>query len=64
MKMTRHLGHGMTIILMTAIYFLIIPFFLLLKLKDPLRLKQSATQSYWEPWLPEKEGLEDFYRLS
>ena len=64
LKIAHLMGQVMTTLLMTVVYLLIVPFFLFIKLKDPLRIKQSAVESYWEPWLPEKEILEDFYRLS
>jgi hypothetical protein len=39
-----------TFVLMSIIYFLIVPFFSLVRLSDPLKIKiKKKTDSYWEP---------------
>jgi len=39
-----------TFILMSIIYFLIVPFFSLIRFSDPLKIKiKKKTDSYWEP---------------
>jgi hypothetical protein len=64
LRIANFLSRAMTIIVMTLVYFLIIPFFLFVRRKDPLNMKVSVDQSYWQDWLPENESLEDFYHLS
>ena len=48
-RFANRMGRIQTFILMTIIYFLIIPFFSLVRFSDPLklRLKKKST-SYWE----------------
>lgn len=44
------LGKIQTFILMSIIYFLIVPFFRLIRLVDPLKIKiKKKSASYWEP---------------
>ncbi len=64
MKVAFFIGRIMTTLMFTIVYFLIIPFFLILKLKDPMRTRKSHAQSYWEDWPYKNETLEDFYYLS
>jgi hypothetical protein len=43
------MGRVQTFILMTIIYFLIVPFFSLVRFSDPLKLKlKKKSTSYWE----------------
>jgi hypothetical protein len=58
-KFAYMLGLGLTWVWMTLLYFVIIPFFTPLKLKDPLRKKLGET-SYWEPHKPVSHDLERY----
>jgi hypothetical protein len=49
-RFANKLGKIQTIILMSIIYFLIVPFFSLIRLVDPLKIKiKKKSASYWEP---------------
>lgn len=46
----RSLTKGQTLVLVSIMYFLVIPLFSLIRLSDPLRLKKDKrADSYWEP---------------
>lgn len=44
------LARVQTFIMMTIVYFLVVPFFSLIRFSDPLKLKlKKKSDSYWEP---------------
>jgi hypothetical protein len=48
-RFANTMGRIQTFILMTIIYFLIVPFFSLVRFSDPLKLKfKKKSASYWE----------------
>jgi len=50
MKFANKVARVQTIVIMTVIYFLLVPFFSLIRLWDPLKLRLKKTaDSYWEP---------------
>jgi len=53
------LGAGMTLLLLTVLFVTILPFFALIRFKDPLRLRAAPPgESYWEPHAPHEDTLE------
>jgi hypothetical protein len=49
-KFANKVARVQTVILMSIIYFLIVPFFSLIRLSDPLKKKiKKKCDSYWEP---------------
>ena len=48
-----------TFILLTLIYFVMMPFVLFIRLKDPIRKTQQA-DSYWEPREPTEKSLKKY----
>jgi hypothetical protein len=49
-RVTQRIAAGQTFILISLMYFLIIPFFSLIRLSDPLKIKpDKKSKSYWEP---------------
>lgn len=56
------LGKIQTTILLTLIYFLIIPFFSLVRLKDPLS-KRLEGSSYWQAFKKQPTTLEQFQKM-
>jgi hypothetical protein len=46
-KFAHKLGVGQTYLLITLLYALVIPFFSLIRLSDPLRLRQKPDGSFW-----------------
>lgn len=56
------LGRINTTILLTVVYFLIIPVFSLMRFKDPLR-KRLGGESYWQPFQGRAISLEQFNRM-
>lgn len=56
------LGKIQTTILLTLIYFLIIPFFSLVRLKDPLS-KRLGGSSYWQAFKKHPTTLEQFQKM-
>lgn len=61
-KFAQVLGKIQTTILLTLIYFLIIPFFSLLRLKDPL-CKRLEGLSYWQAFKKRPNTLEEFQKM-
>ena len=62
MKMGFVLGVVMTTVLMSLLYFIVVPVFSLIRLKDPLRLrlKRDSEDSYWEPHEMSDQTVERF----
>ena len=58
------LGSVMTLVLMTALFVIVVPVFSLVRLKDPLRMRQSRdpTESFWEPHRNSEPTIERFGR--
>ncbi|MDA0838690.1 MAG: hypothetical protein O3B01_02635 [Planctomycetota bacterium] len=48
-----------TFILLTLIYFVMMPFVLFIRLKDPIRKSQEG-DSYWEPRAPTEKNLKKY----
>ena len=48
-RFANRMGRIQTFILMTIVYFLIVPIFILVRFSDPLKLKlKKKSTSYWE----------------
>ncbi|MCS6886235.1 MAG: hypothetical protein RMM17_10300 [Acidobacteriota bacterium] len=60
-KLALTIGYYQTRLILTLIYFLIIPIFTLIKLKDPLRKRHSAPS--WLNRLPESDIRQSFKRM-
>ncbi len=58
MTLAKYIGTVMTFILLSAMFFLFLPVFALIRLKDPLRLKLQETGSYWEDHEPHEPTIE------
>jgi hypothetical protein len=61
-KFAHALGRVQTMILLTIIYFVIIPVFSLLRFKDPLR-KRLGAASYWQTFQTRAISLDNFRRM-
>jgi hypothetical protein len=61
MGLGRGLGMVMTTVLLTALFFLFLPFFQFIRLSDPLRRRLGA-DSYWEPHRSQEPTLERMAR--
>lgn len=61
-RLARIIGHYQTKILLTIIYFLVIPFFSLIRFKDPLR-KAHSTGSMWSGRSRKDDLAESFRRM-
>lgn len=57
-KFAHKLGVVQTYIIITLFYWLIVPFFSLIRLQNPLRLRQSSNRSYWLERKPADHSLE------
>ena len=57
-KFAHKLGVAQTYIIVTLFYWLIVPFFSLIRLKNPLRLRQAADRSFWIERKPTDNTLE------
>ena len=53
-----YIGTVVTTVMLTVLFFVLLPVFSLIRLKDPLRLKWSRTGSYWEKPSPHEATLE------
>jgi hypothetical protein len=64
MKMAFVLGAVMTTVLMTVLFIVVVPFFSLVRLKDPLRTAKSRdpSASFWEPHRNSEATVERFGR--
>jgi hypothetical protein len=56
------LGTGMSILMLTLMFFLVLPVFALIRLKDPLRMKLHGQASYWEEPKPQEASIERMMR--
>ncbi len=64
-RFANKLGRFQTMILMTIIYFLVVPIFSLIRFSDPLKLKfDKKSGSYWEPKKPVDTSLEQMKQLN
>ncbi len=61
-RVARVIGYYQTKILLTIIYFLVIPFFSLIKFKDPLR-KAKTAGSMWSSRRQKEDLTESFRRM-
>jgi hypothetical protein len=48
MTLASYLGMVMTTLLLSVLFFVLLPIFSLIRLKDPLRLKLRSAGTYWE----------------
>jgi hypothetical protein len=63
-RFANRMGRIQTFILMTIIYFLIVPFFSLVRFSDPLKLKlKKKSTSYWETKKEVDTSLEKMKQL-
>ncbi len=53
-----YLGIGMTTVLLSVLFVILLPIFSLIRLADPLRLKMKSSGSYWEEPTPHEATLE------
>ncbi len=60
MRFAVFLGTVMTTLLCTILFFIVLPPFSLIRLKDPLRLRLDDTDSYWEDYEPAEPTIERF----
>ena len=58
MTVAMWMGAVMTPLLLTILFIAILPFFALIRFKDPLRLKLKPSGSYWEPHKPHEHTVE------
>lgn len=62
-------GHALgvinTTIVLTIVYWLVLPLFALSRFSDPLAIRRSRgkNSSYWSPSATPKSSLEDLYRM-
>jgi low affinity Fe/Cu permease len=64
-RFANHMGRIQTFVLMTIIYFLIVPFFSLVRFSDPLKLKlKKKSTTYWEAKKPVDTSLERMKQLN
>jgi hypothetical protein len=56
------LGTGMSFVLLTLMFFLVLPVFSLIRFKDPLRMKRRGAASYWEEPKPREASIERMMR--
>lgn len=62
MTAAMYLGIVMSTLMLSVLYFVLLPVFSLIRLKDPLRLKLKTGGSYWEPHTPADTSLERMKR--
>jgi hypothetical protein len=53
-----YLGIGVTTVLLSVLFIILLPLFSLIRLADPLRLRMNPTGSYWEEPTPHEATLE------
>ena len=58
----RALGYVQTVLVLTVLYLLLLPFFSLVRLRDPLRRRLDAAGSWWEPMEPVDATIEEAAR--
>lgn len=64
-QFANRLGKIQTFILMGIVYFLLVPFFSLIRFADPLKLKlDKKSASYWEPKKEIDTSLEKMKQLA
>ena len=44
------IGMVMSAVILTLLFFLVLPFWTLMRLRDPLRKRLGRQESYWEPY--------------
>jgi hypothetical protein len=57
-----YIGTVVTTVLLTVLFFVLLPLFSLIRLADPLRLKWNRQESYWEKPSPHEATLERIRR--
>lgn len=63
MTIAMWVGTVVTTVLLSVLFFLLLPVFSLIRFKDPLRLKLGTQQSYWEDHKVEEISLERMRRI-
>ena len=62
MSVAAAIGFVTVPLLLTILYFVLLPVFSLIRFKDPLRLKLRRGDSYWEPHTPIDATIERMQR--
>ena len=57
-KFAHKLGVAQTYVIITLFYWLIVPIFSLIRLQNPLRLRQSSDRSFWIERKPTGNSLD------
>lgn len=57
-----YLGTVTSFILLSVLFFILLPVFSLIRLKDPLRRRWNRSGTYWEPHKPHEPTLERMMR--
>jgi hypothetical protein len=57
-----YLGMVMTTLMLSVLFFVLLPVFSLIRLKDPLRLKLKRSDSYWEEPTPHEATIDRMRR--
>ncbi len=57
-KLAHKLGVAQTYVIVTLFYWLIVPIFSLIRLQNPLRLRQSGDRSFWIERKPTGHSLD------
>jgi len=63
-KFAHKLGIAQTYVIVTLFYWLIVPFFSLIRLQNPLRLRQANNRSFWIERKPTGNSMEEAGRQS
>lgn len=65
-NIAQKIGRFQTQVLVTLLYFVAVPVFSLIRLRDPLRLKlwqqKRLAKSYWQKRAPASQDIKDFRR--
>ena len=62
MTMAMYVGMASSTLLLTILFFVVLPVFALIRLKDPLRLKFKPAGSYWEDHQPHEPTVKRMMR--
>lgn len=58
MTAAMYIGIGMTTLMLSLLFIILLPVFSLIRFKDPLRLKMKSAGSYWEDPTPHEATLD------
>jgi hypothetical protein len=62
MALARFLGKCNMLLVLTLIYWLVLPFFALYRLADPLALRPRPGRTFWRERPPREPTLEHYFR--